>query len=283
MKKVFYLMISLFVIMGCQPEKNTDLKVITFNIRYDNPGDSPNNWDARKVHVYDFIKERKPDVMGMQEVLHSQLLDLKSNLPLYDFIGVGRDDGKTEGEYSPVAYLRDKFEKLDGNTFWLSEYPDSVGLMGWDAVCTRIATWAKLKDKSNGKIFMVVNTHFDHIGREARNKSALLIIDKIKEIVGDNPAILTGDFNVTDASSAYKTITTNEFKLVDAHKIAGKVSGETETFQNFGRNSEDTGDKIDFVFVTSQIKVKSSEIPSSLTSSGLYLSDHNPQIVEISF
>lgn len=283
MKRIFYLVISLFIIVGCQSEKDTDLKVITFNIRYDNPGDSPNNWDARKVHVYDFIKERKPDVMGMQEVLHSQLLDLKSNLPQYDFIGVGRDDGKTEGEYSPVAYLRDKFEKLDGNTFWLSEYPDSVGLMGWDAVCTRIATWAKLKDKSNGKIFMVVNTHFDHIGTEARNKSALLIIDKIKEIVGDNPAILTGDFNVNDASSAYKTITTNEFKLLDAHKIAGKASGETETFQNFGRNSEDTGDKIDFVFVTSQIKVKTSEIPSSLTSSGLYLSDHNPQIVELTF
>ena len=112
----------------------------------------------------------------------------------------------------------------------LAENPDSVGMMGWDAVCVRIATWAKFKDKATGKIFMAVNTHFDHVGEEARRQSALLIIRKIKEIVGERPAVVTGDFNVTDASDAYETITTNEFVMKDAYKTAARVTGVDYTF-----------------------------------------------------
>lgn len=103
---------------------------------------------------------------------------MRSGLPEYDGIGVGRDDGKTAGEYAPLFYRKDKYEVLDSNTFWLAENPDSVGMMGWDAVCVRIATWAKFREKSTGKIFMAVNTHFDHIGEEARRQSALLIIKR---------------------------------------------------------------------------------------------------------
>ena len=134
-----------------------------------------------------FIKDHELDIVGMQEVLHSQFQDLRAGLPEYDGIGVGRDDGKTAGEYAPLFYRKDKYEVLDSNTFWLAENSDSVGMMGWDAVCVRIATWAKFKDKATGKIFMAVNTHFDHVGEEARRQSALLIIRKIKEIVGERP------------------------------------------------------------------------------------------------
>ena len=169
------------------------------------------------------------------------------------------------------------------NTFWLSQYPDSVGFIGWDGACTRIATWAKLKDKTNGKIFMAINTHFDHVGTEARKKGALLIIEKIKEIVGDQPAVVTGDFNVSDQSEAYQTITGNSFVLKDAHKIALQQEGASYTFHDFGRIPADSCEKIDFIFVTPQIEVQRSYIPEENREAKKFLSDHNPEIVHLSF
>lgn len=264
-------------------QQPTEITWGTFNIRYDNPADSLNNWQYRKDNVAEFIKKQGIDIVGMQEVLYNQLEDLKSRLPEYAEVGVGREDGKTKGEYAPLFYKKDRFEVLDSNTFWLSQYPDSVGFIGWDGACTRIATWAKLKDKKNGKIFMAVNTHFDHVGTEARRKSALLIIEKIKEIVGDQPAVLTGDFNVSEQSEAYETITTNEFVLKDAYKEAAQREGVSYTFHDFGRIPADSCEKIDFIFVTPQIKVQDSYIPQEAKQAGDFLSDHNPEVVHLSF
>ncbi|NDW17932.1 endonuclease [Dysgonomonas sp. 216] len=283
MQKLLLSILLILYLVSCKLEKNTEIKVATFNIRYENSDDAPNTWDNRVKHVCKFIKENNLSVIGFQEVLFSQLQDMKENLPQYEFIGVGRDDGKTKGEYASIAFLKDSFEKIDDNTFWLAENPDSIGVLGWDAKCTRIATWVKLKDKENGKIFMLVNTHFDHIGTEARKNSALLIINKIKEIVGNNPALLTGDFNVTDDSDAYRTITTNNFILKDAHKIAAEITGSEYTYHNFGKNQENERTKIDFIFVTPNITVFKSEIPHTQIDSVLYLSDHNPQIVNVAF
>ncbi len=264
-------------------QQPTEITWGTFNIRYDNPADSLNNWQYRKDNVAEFIKKQGIDIVGMQEVLYNQLEDLKSRLPEYAEVGVGREDGKTKGEYAPLFYKKDRFEVLDSNTFWLSQYPDSVGFIGWDGACTRIATWAKLKDKKNGKVFMAVNTHFDHVGTEARRKSALLIIEKIKEIVGDQPAVLTGDFNVSEQSEAYETITTNEFVLKDAYKEAAQREGVSYTFHDFGRIPADSCEKIDFIFVTPQIKVQDSYIPQEAKQAGDFLSDHNPEVVHLSF
>ncbi|WP_337419707.1 endonuclease/exonuclease/phosphatase family protein [Phocaeicola sp.] len=264
-------------------QQPTEVTWGTFNIRYDNPADSLNNWQYRKDHVAEFIKTQDIDIVGMQEVLHNQLEDLKARLPEYAEVGVGREDGKTKGEYAPLFYKKGRFEVLDSNTFWLSQYPDSVGFIGWDGACTRIATWAKLKDKKSGKIFMAVNTHFDHVGTEARRKGALLIIEKIKEIVGDQPAVLTGDFNVTEQSEAYETITTNEFVLKDAYKEAAQREGVSYTFHDFGRIPADSCQKIDFIFVTPQIKVQDSYIPQEAKQAGDFLSDHNPEVVHLSF
>ncbi|WP_455672270.1 endonuclease/exonuclease/phosphatase family protein [Phocaeicola sp.] len=282
MKKIVLLLLTVLAFVSCtQQEKKVDVRWATFNIRYDNPDDSLNNWKFRKDRVCRFIKDQKLDVVGMQEVLHNQFEDLKAGLPEYEGIGVGRDDGQTAGEYAAIFYRKDKYDVLDSNTFWLSETPDSVGKMGWDAVCVRIATWAELKDKATGKIFMAVNTHFDHIGTEARRQSALLIIRKIKEIVGDQPAIVTGDFNVDDQSEAYQTITTNEFVMKDAYKIADKVTGVNYTFHDFARIAPAECEKIDFIFVTPQIKVLSTEIPVEVPEA--LLSDHNPQIADLEF
>ena len=264
-------------------ESVTKVNWATFNIRYDNPADEQNNWQYRKDSVAKFIHSNNLDVIGMQEVLNSQMEELKERLPEYTAVGVGRDDGKTAGEYAPLFFKKDRFEVLDSNTFWLSQYPDSVGFIGWDGACCRIATWAKLKDKENGKVFMAVNTHFDHIGVEARREGALLIMRKIQEIVGDRPAVLTGDFNVTDDSDAYRTLTTNTFVFKDAYKESKVKTGATYTFHDFGRIADKDCEKIDFIFVTPNIKVGNSFIPKEPDADHGFLSDHNPQVTSLSF
>lgn len=285
MKKIRTLAIALLAIIfftGCKKEQQlTTVNYATINMRYDNPDDSLNNWKFRKDRMAKFITDQNIDIFGTQELLNNQVEDLKELLPAYTMVGVGRDDGKTQGEYAAIFFLKDRFEALDSGTFWLSETPDSVGKLGWDAACVRIATWAKLRDKANDKIFMAVNTHFDHVGEVARRESALLIIRKIKEIVGDRPAIVTGDFNVNDRSDAYKTITTNEFVLKDAYKIADKVEGVNYTWHDFGKLPADEREKIDFIFVTPGIKVTRTFIPKEDTSA--ILSDHNPHLATLEF
>ena len=280
MRKILFLLLAIVTMASCSEEK-ANVRWATFNMRLDTPADSLNNWKYRKERVAQYIQDMKLDVVGTQEVLQNQFNDLKSLLPDFEGVGVARDDGKETGEYSAVFYRKSVFDALDSGTFWLAENPDSVGMMGWDAACVRVATWAKLQHKATGKIVMAVNTHFDHVGKVARRESALLIIRKIKEIVGDRPAVLTGDFNVTDQSEAYNTIVSNEFVLLDAHKVAEKVGGVSYTFHDFDRREMEKRSKIDFVFVTPQIKVLQSEVTQEVKEA--LLSDHNPQWTELEF
>ena len=280
-----------FLFTGCEKKDvTTNVRWATFNIRYDNPEDSLNNWKYRADSVANYLLAQDIDICGMQEVLYNQMTDLADRLPGYAHVGVCRDDGDKKGEASPIFYKTDRFDALDSGTFWLSQYPDSVGFIGWDGACCRIATWAKLQDKQNGKVFMAVNTHFDHVGVEARRNAALLIIEKIKEIVGEQPAVLTGDFNVNDQSEAYQTITTNEFVLKDAHKIAEKTSGPNYSWHDWGQQPMQDRQKIDFVFVTPTIKVLSSDIYQEHAVDSLkpetqwgYISDHNPVVTSLEF
>ena len=280
MRKILFLLLAIVTMASCSEEK-ANVRWATFNMRLDTPADSLNNWKYRKERVAQYIQDMKLDVVGTQEVLQNQFNDLSSLLPDFEGVGVARDDGKETGEYSAVFYRKSVFDALDSGTFWLAENPDSVGMMGWDAACVRVATWAKLQHKATGKIVMAVNTHFDHVGKVARRESALLIIRKIKEIVGDRPAVLTGDFNVTDQSEAYNTIVSNEFVLLDAHKVAEKVGGVSYTFHDFDRREMEKRSKIDFVFVTPQIKVLQSEVTQEVKEA--LLSDHNPQWTELEF
>ena len=280
MRKILFLLLAIVTMASCSEEK-VNVRWATFNMRLDTPADSLNNWKYRKERVAQYIQDMKLDVVGAQEVLQNQFNDLKSLLPDFEGVGVARDDGKETGEYSAVFYRKSVFDALDSGTFWLAENPDSVGMMGWDAVCVRVATWAKLQHKATGKIVMAVNTHFDHVGKVARRESALLIIRKIKEIVGDRPAVLTGDFNVTDQNEAYNTIVSNEFVLLDAHKVAEKTSGASYTFHGFDKVDMEKRSKIDFVFVTPQIKVLHSEVTPEVKEA--LLSDHNPQWTELEF
>lgn len=267
-------------------EANDELTLnwATMNVRLDNPGDGPNVWANRRDSMANFIKAQDLDIVGMQEVLYNQLTDLAERLPEYTHVGVGREDGDKKGEAMCIFFKTDKFDVLDTNTFWLSEYPDSIGFIGWDGACPRTATWAKLQDKKTGKIFMAVNTHFDHVGVQARHNGALLIMDKIKEIVGDQPAVLTGDFNITDDDPAYQTLTGSEFVFKDSHKIADVVEGQAYSFHDWNRYALEDRHKIDFIFVTPTIKVNRSYIPVQAEGpEGPFMSDHNPVLVNITF
>ena len=131
----------------------------------------------------------------MQEALNDQMLDLQQRLPQYRFIGGGREDGKTKGEYSAIFYNTKKVKALNEGMFWLSQMPDIPGSIGWDAAITRIVTWGKFKDLQTGKLFFVFNTHFDHMGKIARRESARLLINKVSDMSGKLPTIVMGDFN----------------------------------------------------------------------------------------
>lgn len=261
---------------------NPDLAVtaMTFNIRYDNPADAPNDWNSRKRLVVDFVYKYKPDVVGFQEVLEHQLNYLNKNMPEYSFVGVGRDDGKTKGEYAPLFYRTAKFNLVDYGTFWLSETPDVPGSKSW-ADIPRIATWAVLYEYKSEKNLLCINTHFDHQSVKARNKSAIMIMEFIHKSPYKENAILMGDFNTNSGSTAYSSLTTNCGNLTTMYDAAGrskKTNIEVEnTYNGFGQPS-DSG-IIDFIFVSNKLKVKKLHIPDVKTGN-IYISDHSPVYME---
>lgn len=296
MKKQLLLMLTVLMPMICMSagkpsSEPAKLRWGTFNIRLQTPVDDKEGWgwNVRRDRVANYIREKHLDIVGMQEVLHAQLEDLLERLPEYDYVGVGRTDGKTKGEYSPVFFLREKFEVLEKGNFWLSETPDVPGSVGWDAALERIASYAKLRDKQTGKVFMAVNTHFDHVGVTARRESAKLIMRKIQDIVGDKPAVVTGDFNVTEDDEAYQTMTssqvvngkTSSCKFNDAYHMTAHHTGTTYTWHNYCRIPPLKCEKIDFIFITPSIRVTHSHI--EVPNPEAMLSDHNPHWADLEF
>lgn len=252
------------------------INVMTFNIRLDTPNDGLNQWNYRKDKVADLHFFYDVDICGMQEVLYSQIKDLSELLPGWAYAGKGRDDGETGGEFSPVFYKKDKFEHLLSNTFWLSTNPEIPG-KSWDAAINRVVTWVKLRDKSSGKEFFVFNTHFDHIGKEARKESALLLSKKISQLAGNLPVILTGDFNSTPDDQPYAILNAD---LSDSRNITLTPSfGPESTFNGFAQ-SEFENMRIDYIFVSKGIKVLKYATLSH-TWGGRFASDHHPVLTQI--
>jgi endonuclease/exonuclease/phosphatase family metal-dependent hydrolase len=259
------------------------LRVMTFNIRYDEPRDGENAWANRKKKVADVIRFHKADIVGVQEALLSQLLDLKTLLPNFTWCGVGRTDGKESGEYSAILFRDDRFQLVETNTFWLSENPGTPGSKGWDSAYPRIVTWAKFRDRVSRKTFYHFNTHFDHRGDRARTESASLIIRKIEEIAGASPFVLTGDFNVREDSEAYRTLKTGSstVRLADARYAStnGHFGGDS-TFSAF--KELEPGNTIDHIFVRAGTRVVEHGTLSDRWN-GLWASDHLPVLAEIVF
>lgn len=260
----------------------TKLNVMSFNIRYDNPEDSLNNWKYRKDRAANAVRFYDADILGTQEVLSNQLADLKERLPEYTAIGVGREDGKEEGEFSALFFKKDRFEELESGTFWLSETPEVAGSLGWDGACRRVATWARLKDNLSGKTILALNTHLDHVGQVARREGINLIFRKVKELGQGADVIVTGDFNSTPDSDVVKHITNPDDPdhLNDSKALAGIVYGPSWSWHDFGELPYDRRPLIDYVFVSGDIDVDRYGVLAE-TENGEFLSDHAPVLVTL--
>ena len=283
----FLFFLFYFIYVSQVHSQSASFQVMTFNIRFANTGDGIHDWDHRRPLVASIIRFHEIDLLGVQEALRSQLDDMVKDMPDYEWFGVCRTDGKVnpdpDGEFSAILYRKDRFERLEGNTFWLSQTPDEVGSVGWDANLTRIVTWCKFKDKLNGNIFYHFNTHFDHMGVQARAESAKLILKKIKEIAGDGQVVLTGDFNCGDTEEPYRVITDANaaFHMKDTKAISknphhGPDASFAGTFQISGLIDH----MIDFIFVRGKIEVLRQATISDNWHGDL-ASDHLPVMAEV--
>jgi len=276
MKKLLLFPIFLAFANACLPGQS--LSFLTYNIRYDNPADGDDAWPKRREFLARQLRFHAPDVFGIQEGLKHQVDYLKEQLPGYSTVGVGRDDGREAGEYSTLFFRTDRFRALESGTFWLSERPDTVS-KGWDAALPRICTWALLHDKVAKRKFLVYNTHFDHIGKEARKSSAALILSRILEKNTKNYAVVVmGDLNSGPNSEPIWMLSQN---LHDAYTHSSEPPfGPPGTFNGF-RFNEPVELRIDYIFVSPDLKVQKYAVLSD--SKDLhYPSDHLPVLVVMS-
>ncbi len=253
------------------------MKIMSFNLLCGGK-DKKRAWTARKEMVVDTIRKEMPDTLGVQEAHYDWIKILVDGLPEYSYVGVGRDDGKTEGEFSAVFYKKGMFDVIDSGSFWLSETPDKPG-KGWDAACIRICSWVKLKNKENGKEFVHFNTHLDHVGLVAMQKGAELVTKKAEEICPDLPAFFTGDFNVTPVSEPYRTVINGGFE--DSRLVADVTdNGSTYHCDVFANdNPEHEHSIIDYCFKKGNIEIKEYKVIRDLYPGDLYPSDHYPVVV----
>ncbi len=267
---------------GLMAQDYAPVKAMTWNIRLDTPVDGPDQWKYRRSGLCSLVMEESPDVLGVQEAFHSQLNDIKCRLKGYRYTGAGRDDGKKGGEHSAIFYNRKVLKIVRSGTFWLSETPETAGSKGWDAALPRIASWAEFRHIKTGIFFLVINTHFDHMGETARVESAALLTRRAAQLGNGLPVILTGDFNVTPGHRAYRIITwpENEVVLSDTRERSeADKEGPELTYVSFDRSREG-GELIDFIFTSLDIQVLSNAI-TDFRPTGIYLSDHLPVVARL--
>ncbi|MFC4723334.1 endonuclease/exonuclease/phosphatase family protein [Geojedonia litorea] len=255
-----------------------ELSFMTYNIKLDYPKEGENSWQNRKPMLLGQIHFYQPDVFGVQEAMPNQMKDIDEALSDYSFVGVGRDDGKDLGEYSAIFYKTEYLNLIETSTFWLSETPDQVS-MGWDAVCNRVCTYALLENKTTNQKFWVFNTHFDHVGKTAREESAKLIIKEIKHLNTENfPVILMGDFNMEED---HKSILFIKQFLQDSKELSKQSPfGPSGTFNNFDFH-QPVQRRIDYIFTSPNIEVNAYAVLSD-SKDCKYPSDHLPVLVKAS-
>lgn len=250
-----------------------EINVASFNIRLKTDGDVGNLWQDRKEAVCNLISYHEFDIFGIQEGFSDQVKDMQQLLPDFDYVGVGRDDGAEKGEHSAIFYNKTRFDVIKSGTFWLSATDTEKPNKGWDAALPRICTWGIFKDKESNKSFILMNTHFDHVGVQARKESAKLILSKATEFATELPLILTGDFNVDETNEAYFTLA-NSGVVEDALTKSKIVYTPNSTFNNWGKSIKPSG-RIDHIFITPHFNVEKYGILTD-TYIGKYPSDHFP-------
>ncbi|PSL23911.1 endonuclease/exonuclease/phosphatase family protein [Dyadobacter jiangsuensis] len=277
MKKIaLYLLAFVSLASASYAQKTATMNVASYNLRYNTPNDGVNAWPNRKENVKGLIRFHEFDIFGVQEALVGQLKDV-AELPEFAYYGKGRDDGKEGGEHSAIFYKKDRFKLFKSGDFWLSETPDKPGL-GWDAkCCNRICSWAQFEDLNTKKKFYFFNVHFDHQGVEARRQSGHLMVKKIKEIAGNNTAILTGDFNSSPDTEQIKTIAG---VLNDTHNVTKQAPyGPEGTFNSFKFDAE-MKTRIDYIFVSKNVDVLKYGVLTD-SKEQRYPSDHQPVLVKV--
>lgn len=267
------ILLSLTLLLACfMPafaQKDT-VTVISFNIRYNNPGDGDNIWDNRKASCVKMAQMERPDFLCVQEAYFVQLDYLHRSLSGYDYIGVGRDDGKQGGEHMAILYNKDRYEVVEHGDFWLSETPD-ICSRGWDAACHRIVTWGYFRDKKTGKHVYCFNTHLDHVGETARRESIKLITLRLKALVKDKkaPVFLTGDFNSDISNEIFKPLK----KVMKQARKDAPVTDSKGTFNGWGNAPNNV--VIDHIFYKNATPVLFQTLNSDKYGRWL-ISDHYP-------
>ena len=269
--------IYFFLILGCL-SYSQNLKLMSYNIRLDVASDGQNAWPVRKDFFASQIQFYEPDIMGVQEAMPNQVLDLEKMLPHYNQVGIGRE-GKGKGESSNIFYKKEKLKVITTNTFWLSETPDAIS-KGWDAACHRVCTFALFQDITSKRKFWIFNTHLDHIGEQARANGIKLILSKIEQYNTDQyPVVFMGDFNLEPND---KSIVALKMKMNDASEISlQKPFGPNGTFNNF-EFDKPVSKRIDYIFISKEAKLEVKKYAVLSDSKDLrYPSDHFPVYVEI--
>ena len=262
---------------AAQKNESEGLKVMSYNIRYGSADDGTNSWKYRWPATVEMLNEVKPDVFGVQEALDFQVEFVSEMVRDYKGYGVGREDGKHDGEHMAIFWNKKTIKMIKSGTFWLSETPEKPS-MGWDAACYRTATWALMKDKKTGKKFYFVNTHLDHVGREAQKNGLKLIVDRIASINPEGyPMVLTGDFNITPDNPG----------LVDLDKImtsTRKIAKKTDNKGTFnGWRTDREGGVIDYIYMSGFSSVPVYETIVKKYADKPFISDHYPIMSVLEF
>ena len=248
---------------------------MSFNVRYGTAADGENAWPLRREMVAGVLGEFQPDVVGIQEALLFQLEELSALLPEMSWVGVGRDDGVTEGEFAAILYRSDRLEVVGEGTFWFSDTPEVPGSMTWGNEIPRICTWGRFRDRASGAVFTLFNLHWDHRSQISRERGAQLLLDRIRNRGNPQDRVLvTGDFNAGEENPAFRALLEAEDpSLKDSFRVRFPEARGVGTFHGFNGGSE--GEKIDAILVGYGWEVLDAEIERA-SSSGRYPSDHHP-------
>ncbi len=264
---------------GAADLPSAPLRVMSFNVRNSKAPDAANVWSNRSEIFFGTVARFQPDLVGFQEVLADQYDAIVARLPGYAFEGVARNDGKRDGEWAMVGYLRERFVKVAGGDFWLSEQPDVPGSKSWDAALTRLCSWVRLREAATGRELVFANTHFDHKGVVSRQHASRLLSARLSSIAGAWPAVLVGDFNITEDDPAYAVLVRPEvpgaLRWTDAFRSVYPQRGAEEaTFHGF--QGTVIGSRIDFVFHSDHFRATSAGIDRTGAPEKRYPSDHYP-------
>ena len=248
------------------------LTVMSFNIRYGTANDGENHWTRRREFLFEVVRQADADVIGLQEALDGQLQEILTAVPGYGLVGVGRDDGRTRGEYAAILYRTSRLRVSDAGTFWFSDTPERVASRSWGNAITRICTWARFVDR-DGRAFWHYNVHLDHQSQPSREKSAALLVERIAARRAlDEPALVTGDFNAGEDNPALTTMFAAGY--ADTFRARHSEAREVGTFTGFDPKAT-TGAKIDYVMVPIGSEVLDAAIVRT-SRDGRYPSDHFP-------